>query len=65
MLENAHETVRNGHGTFRNGNGTVRNGQKRSETVRNGQERWMLNGQERLGTLKFFFYPNAQWSRNR
>ena len=47
-------------GTFRNGHGTFRNCQKRSETVKNGhsnvhangQERWTLNGQERLGTFE-------------
>jgi hypothetical protein len=31
------------------GSGTFRNGH---ETVKNGQERWMLNGQERLGTFE-------------
>ena len=37
-------------GTFRNGHGTVRNGH--SNVHANGQERWTLNGQERLGTFE-------------
>ena len=36
--------------TFRNGHGTVRNGH--SHVHANGQERWTLNGQGRLGTFE-------------
>ena len=43
-------TFRNGHETFRNGHGTFRNGHANVHT--NGQERWTLNGQERLGTFE-------------
>jgi hypothetical protein len=60
---NAHGTVMerswNGHGTFRNVQERSWNVQERSwnvqerlGTVRNGQERWTLNGQERLGTFE-------------